>query len=102
MKVLLEEWREYLDEGKEGPFKVHKTDQKIRGRAHFVVKHLPSDKIIPSAMVKVGRKNASALANLLNDANIEGIEDSELSEDTIGQILQIMRNSEFAEDSVEF
>jgi hypothetical protein len=112
MKYLLERWNRYAEGILESPsaaFEVVSTGGKIRARVgkkttrvpHFVIKHVPTGRIIPSTMVKLGKDNAQGLAALLNSSGIEGIDSPNPSQTTLTKIFDLIRASAFAEEHIK-
>jgi hypothetical protein len=109
MKLLLENWREYLgeDESAIEPFHVTKRNNKIKGKTHYVVTHTPSNMYIPSHLYKMGIKNVQGLADELNayNAENEGIfESPELASDktVLKTVLNIIEASMYREEGIQF
>ena len=105
MKLILENWNNFINESVAGPFHVIKRDKKIKGKNHYVIIHTPSDAYIPSQWYKMGQKNAQGLTDELNAYNSENdglFENSELAtdEDTLKTILDIINMSEYREGAI--
>jgi len=100
MKLLLENWNNFINEGVAGPFQVIKRDKKIKGRIHYVIIHTPSGAYVPSQLYQMGRKNVQSLTDELNAYNSENgglFENPELAtdEDALKTISGIIKMSEY-------
>ena len=100
MKLLFENWNNFINEGVAGPFHVIKRDKKIKGKIHYVIIHTPSDKYVPSELYQMGRTNVQGLADELNAYNSENdglFENPELAtdEDALKTISGIIKMSEY-------
>jgi len=100
MKLIIENWNKFINEGVSGPFEVVKRDKKIKGRVHYTIVHTPSDKFIPSHLYSTGKKNAQGLANELNaynSSNDGALESPDLASDevTLKTILDIIAKSKY-------
>ena len=105
MKLLFENWNNFINEGVAGPFHVIKRDKKIKGKIHYVIIHTPSDAYIPSQWYKMGKKNVQGLTDELNAYNSENdglFENPELATDkaVLKTILGIIKLSEYREGAM--
>jgi hypothetical protein len=107
MKLLLENWKSYINESKKGVFYVDRRKKKIRGKTHYVIMHRPSGTYVPSDLYKMEPESVQGLADELNayNAENEGIfDDPDLpsNEQAMETALEIIRNSPHREGSLEF
>ena len=105
MKLILEYWKNYIKENKEGPFYVAKRDKKIKGKTHYVVMHRPSGTYVPSNVYKMGRASVQGLVDELNAYNKQNdgiLDDPNLpNTENVKKVLDIVRNSEHKEDNID-
>ena len=102
MKLILENWNNFINEGVAGPFHVIKRDKKIKGKIHYAIIHTPSDAYVPSQLYQMGRKNVQGLTDELNAYNSENgglFENPDLATDkaALKTILGIIEMSEYRE-----
>ena len=106
MNLILEYWKNYITENKEGPFYVAKRDKKIKGKTHYVVMHRPSGTYVPSNMYKMGRANVQGLVDELNTYNEENdgiLSDPNLpNSENLQTVITVIRNSPHREGNIEF